>query len=72
MYLVIELQKTAPDTVENIVTAHSSINEAYQKYHTVLAAAAVSSVPAHSAVMINDKGGLICAESYDHVQEPEE
>ena len=66
MYLVIELQKTSPDTVANIVTAHSNLNDAYAKYHTVLAAAAVSSVPSHSAVMITDKGGLICADSFDH------
>lgn len=66
MYIVIELQKTAPDVVANIVTAHTDLNDAYSKYHTVLAAAAISSVPIHSAVMITEKGGLICSDSFDH------
>ena len=73
MYLVVELQKTAPNAVANIVTAHADINAAYNKYFTVLAAAAISSVPSHSAVLLTDNGGLIARETFEHdVAEPEE
>lgn len=43
MYIVIELQKNG-DQVANIVTAHETENDAYSKYHTILAAAAKSTV----------------------------
>lgn len=73
MYIVIELQKTAPDTVANIVTAHADLNVALSDYHRILSAAAVSQVPIHSAVLITDSGGFINSESFDHtIAEPEE
>ena len=72
MYLVIELQKTAPDRVGNLVTAHTDLNEAQSKFHTVLAAAAISAVPQHSAMLIDDRGGLIARETFEHdVADPE-
>ena len=42
-YLVIELQTDAEGHVGNIITAHDDKLAAEAKYHTVLAAAAVSS-----------------------------
>lgn len=68
MYLVIELQKNG-DSVPNIVTAYNTLQEAYSKYHTVLAAAAISAVPAHTAVLMTDKGGLIAKETFEHDEE---
>ena len=50
MYIVIELQTSAQGTVGNFVWAFASENEAFSKYHTVLAAAAVSELPCHSCV----------------------
>jgi len=43
MYIVIELQKNG-DQVANIVTTHETENDAYSKYHAILAAAAKSTV----------------------------
>ena len=70
-YIVIELQKSAQGTVSNIVTQHSTRNEAEGKYHTILAAAAVSNVYQHSAVLLTDAGQEICHQAYTHpVPEP--
>ena len=65
MFVVIELQKTG-ESLANLVTAHESRDEAEQKYHAVLSAAAVSSVSAHSAVMLDDTGHQLKRETYFH------
>lgn len=70
-FLVIELQESADGQVSNIVTSHDTANEAESKYHAVLSAAAVSSIPVHSAIMVNSHGGYIDSKSYDHTQESE-
>lgn len=66
MYLVIEIQKTNNGSLSAITTTHESRDEAEQKYHTVLAYAAVSSVNVHSAVMLDDTGMRIKGETYYH------
>lgn len=65
MFVVIELQEYN-DTLQNLVTAHTTLREAESKYHTVLASAAVSSVPVHSAVLLSGNGNVIKHESYSH------
>lgn len=65
MYIVIELQKNG-DQLGNLVTAHQTLAEAEAKYHAVLAAAAVSSVEAHSAILLNAYGVPIKNECYRH------
>lgn len=69
MYIVIEIQTT--DTVATIVNSYSDRNTAEQKYHQILAAAAVSTVPKHGAVMLTDEGVRLKGECYIHEQEPE-
>ena len=70
-FLVIEIQENADGNVSNIVTSHDTANEAESKYHAILSAAAVSSVPVHSALMVNSHGGYINSQSYDHTGETE-
>ena len=52
-----------------IVTTHVERNEAESKYHTVLAAAAISAVPLHSAVLMDDSGYTLKNDTYVHVEE---
>lgn len=70
-YIVIEMQ-TTNGTTAVLTTVKSNINEAEQQYHTVLAAAAVSQVPLHSASMLNERGQLIKYELFDHTEPIEE
>lgn len=66
MYIVIELQTINDSQIANIVNAYTEQKVAEQKYHTILAAAAVSSLPCHAAVMLDEKGRMIKSEYYEH------
>ena len=69
-YLIVE-QQTNNGTTSVLTTTKSNINEAENKYHTVLAAAAISQVDVHSAALLNERGQFIKYECFDHT-EPEE
>ena len=64
-YVVIELQDLGGQ-VGNNVFSFDSVNSAEEKYHSLLAIAAVSQVPCHSVVMLNSEGQYIKSESYKH------
>lgn len=66
MYIVIELQTDANGHVANIVTAYDNYPQAQQKFYTICAAAAVSSVPTHSAVILDNMGRRLASECFMH------
>ena len=65
-YLVIEIQTSADGKVATLITAKDSLNEAMSAFYSVLAAAAVSSVPLHAAVLMMNNGAVIKSEMFDH------
>ena len=65
-YIVIELQKNAEGVVSNLVTAHETLAEAESKYHSILAAAAVSTIPVHSAIIVSEEGFPVKYQCYKH------
>lgn len=72
-FIVIELQTNNDGTVGNLVYAFTNRNEAEQKYHLVLSAAAVSALPAHAAVLLTGDGRMLASQCYRHEQpEPNE
>lgn len=66
MYIVIELQTDANGHVGNIVTTYDNLPEAESKFYTICASAALSSVPVHSAVILNNTGMTIANRSFSH------
>ena len=68
MFAVMELQYTEANGLATIVTAYQSSNEAEQKYHQILSAAAISNIDTHSAVLMREDGQVIKCESYKHNQ----
>lgn len=66
-YIVIELQTTGNSTA-NIVTAYDSKEQAESAYYAILSAAAVSSVPVHSAAIITEEGYPLMSGHYKHEQ----
>lgn len=66
MYIVIELQKNEQDVVSNIVTSYETLAEAESKYYSVLAAAAISKVPVHSAIIVSEEGFPVKHQCYKH------
>lgn len=71
MFIVIEIQKTENDAA-TLLTKHATKQEAEAQYHRVLAAAAISAVPEHSAAMLTDTGFFVKSERYSHETAPDE
>lgn len=69
MFIVIEIQENN-GAVGNIVSSHATQEAAEAKFHTILAAAAVSNVPKHSAVLLSDEGFPLRHECYKHEAAP--
>ena len=65
-YIVIELQTSQAGVVGNLVFDYDDRNDAEAKYHTILAAAAVSTLKVHAAVMMTSEGDYIAAQAYKH------
>lgn len=70
MFIVIELQSYKDGECGNIVTPFTDRNEAESKYHTILSAAAVSTVYKHAAAMLTEEGVRLKSECYIHEPEP--
>lgn len=72
MYLAIELKQKADGTMEVSTFKKETRDEAEKSFHSILAVAAVSTHPVHSAVIMNPEGVTLKRETYKHVQpEPE-
>lgn len=72
-YLVIELQTATDGTVANIVTAYDDRNTAESAYHSILASAAVSTLPCHAAMIVTNEAHVIMGSRYTHgIEIPEE
>ena len=72
MYIVVELQTNESGKITPLVSASLEAPQAEQKYHTVLAAASVSNVAKHSAVILNDEGMAMASQCYTHGSKPDE
>lgn len=66
MYIVIELQKNEQGVVSNIVTAFDTLAEAESKYHSILASAAISKIPVHSAIIVSEEAFAVKSQCYKH------
>lgn len=65
MFIVVEIQKNG-ETASPITTLFTDKEAAYSQYHTILAAAAISSVPEHSAILISEEGNYMLHEKFIH------
>ncbi len=72
MYIVLELQTSNDGTIGNIITKHDTLQEAESKYYAILSAAALSDVPVHSAVILDNTGMSYGQRAYRHEEEPNE
>ena len=70
--LVIEVQTYENGSVSAPVNAYDNADSANAKYHQILASAAVSKLPVHSAVMMTDEGTFIKGEYFKHTAEVQE
>lgn len=66
IYIVIEIQTNADGTIGNLVYSYTNINDAESQYHRILAAAAISNLPTHAAIMLNNYGDMLKNGVYIH------
>ena len=66
MYFILEIQTAADGGSSHLITARASCNEAEAEYHRVLAAAAVSPLPLHAAVVVAADGTPLLHQCYAH------
>ena len=66
MYIVLEIQTNANGAVGTLVNNYESRDQAESSYHTILAAAALSSLPCHAAVLLTERGGILASAYYEH------
>lgn len=66
-YIVIEYQTTNENATSVLTSVHATREEAEQKYHMVLSAAAVSGLKYHGAELINAFGDIIKNEHYPEI-----
>lgn len=71
MFVVIEIQKTTDGSISNLVWAFADRDEAFSKYHAVLSAAAISSLPVHSCAVLFENGEQIAQQSFKHGEQAE-
>ena len=70
MFIVLEFQTDLEGHTAIVPpVTYATLNEAKSKYHTILAAAAISKVPYHTAVIMYSNGNLIASECYQHISE---
>lgn len=65
-YFIVEIQKQHNGTYAHLVHTADIRNAAESVYHQVLAAAAISNLPEHSAIMFTSEGFPLMHESYKH------
>lgn len=71
-YIVIETQTTGGVTAVVPPVSYTDRNQAEAKLHTVLAAAAVSQVEEHAAMILTSDGRVVRSECYRHPGEDPE
>lgn len=64
-YITFEIQNTN-GTVGTITKTFEDRLQAESDYHTILASAAISSVPVHSAALMTDEGFMLESKCYKH------
>ena len=66
MYVAIELKEKADGSLDVSTFKKDTRDEAEKAFHSILASAAVSTNPIHSAVILNPEGKLLKTECYKH------
>lgn len=66
MFIVMEIQVNAEGKVVTLVSTYETLAQAMNKYYTILAFAVISTVPKHSAVVLDQMGVLLERNGFNH------
>lgn len=70
-YIVLEIQTNANDEVATLLTSYNERSAAENKYYTILAAAALSELQVHSAMILTNLGTIVKSETFNRIPETE-
>lgn len=70
MFLVIEMQ-TNNGTIAHLAYSYNTMPEADSKFYSIMSAAAISNIPKHGAVLLDEDCHILKAECYKHEIESE-
>lgn len=65
-FIVVELQTYNDGNVGCLTTSFQDRNQAESAWHGVMAAAAVSTVPVHAALLVDSLGTVLLSAHYEH------
>lgn len=71
MFIIQEIQTNGTTSALTPAVTHTDRDQAEAAFHTVCAAAAVSSVEVHTVLMYNEHGEVVRREFYEHLSEAE-
>jgi len=66
MYILQEMQTSGTQTTLTPTQTFTDQNAAESAFHSILASAAVSKVPVHAVVLMDERGGTVRSEYYEH------
>lgn len=72
MFIIQEIQSTNNSSALLPAFTKTDKNEAESTFHSILASAAISSVPVHTVIMYDEHGNVIRLECYEHISEVEQ
>ena len=65
-YIVLEMQTNSDETVGTVLTSYDKLDEAESKFFAVLSAAALSTLPTHTAMLLTNNGTMLRVETFSH------
>ena len=65
-FVTIEMQKLSDGNIATLTFAFATQPEAESKFYSIMAVAALSDVPIHSALVVDAHGGIVRSGSYTH------
>ena len=71
MYIIQEIQTTNNSSALLPAITKSDLNEAESAFHSICAAAAISNVTVHTAIVYDEHGSVIMSKFYEHINENE-
>ena len=71
MYIVQEIQTSGNSTALLPAITKQDKNEAESAFHSICAAAAISSVTVHTAIVYDEHGNMVMSKYYEHLPENE-
>ena len=69
MFIIHEMQTMGAQTALTDPLTYSDKQKAESAYHSKLASAAISKVPVHTVVLMDEHGTVLRREFYEHAQE---